>query len=165
MKRELRRAPDEKYLGGVAAGVAYRFGIPTVAVRIAWLLTLLSHPSSGAGAALYILLWIFLPSWATTPEDYEQVAGEKWKVPNLEKYNLFKRYNLPTDSVAFTCLFIIVIGISIINNGYSKLFGMVIVPEDEGLVPGLVAIAVGLFFLIWHFIRTKKLQDKDVQKQ
>jgi phage shock protein PspC (stress-responsive transcriptional regulator) len=72
MTRKLRKVPDKKWIGGVCAGVAYWAALPAWVVRLVLTLSVLFM---GFGFLLYILLWIFMPAWDQTPEDYEAVAG------------------------------------------------------------------------------------------
>lgn len=72
MERKLRKVAERKWIGGVCAGVAYWLGFPAWLVRLAWVFALFYY---GAGFFLYILLWIFMPKWDVTPEDYDQLSG------------------------------------------------------------------------------------------
>lgn len=54
---KLYRSSQNKMLAGVCAGVADFFGLDVKLVRLVWLLALLF----GAGAILYIMLWIVVP--------------------------------------------------------------------------------------------------------
>ena len=54
---KLYRSSQNKMLAGVCAGVADFFGLDIKLVRLVWLLALLF----GAGAILYIILWIVVP--------------------------------------------------------------------------------------------------------
>ena len=47
-------------LGGVAAGLAYRFGLPVWLVRLGWLLLFL--PGGLPGVVPYVILWLVIPS-------------------------------------------------------------------------------------------------------
>jgi len=47
-------------LGGVAAGLAYRFGLPVWLVRLFWLILFL--PGGLPGIVPYVILWILIPS-------------------------------------------------------------------------------------------------------
>ena len=49
---------DGKVIAGVCSGVARYFGIQIRTVRFAWIIFILL---GGAGFALYLVLWIFLP--------------------------------------------------------------------------------------------------------
>lgn len=68
---KIYRFPDEAWLGGVCAGIAYKFKIQSWIPRLAWTLAVLIY---GVGILPYILCWIFIPP-ADTPEDYDDVCG------------------------------------------------------------------------------------------
>jgi phage shock protein C len=61
---------NENWLGGVCAGLAYWMKIPTWIVRMLWFCLIWIY---GIGAGAYILLWIFVPEWDRTPEDYHKL--------------------------------------------------------------------------------------------
>lgn len=54
---KLYRSSQNKMLAGVCAGVADFFGLDVKLVRLVWFIALLF----GAGAILYIILWIVVP--------------------------------------------------------------------------------------------------------
>ena len=56
----LYRPRRGRMLAGVAAGMAYRFGLPVWLVRLGWLLLLL--PGGLPGILPYAILWIVIPS-------------------------------------------------------------------------------------------------------
>jgi phage shock protein PspC (stress-responsive transcriptional regulator) len=56
--REWTRARTGKVIGGVARGLATRFGLPVAAVRLAFLLAL---PLGGWGLLVYLACWIAMP--------------------------------------------------------------------------------------------------------
>lgn len=68
----LRRIKAKGWVGGVCAGFAYWLAIPAWIVRLVLTLLVLVF---GFGVLLYILLWIFMPTWTDVPEDYERRAG------------------------------------------------------------------------------------------
>lgn len=70
--RKLRKVTKNEWIGGVCAGVAYWFGIPVWLIRLVWVCVALFY---GVGVGLYILLWIFMPTWDKTPTDYKEVTG------------------------------------------------------------------------------------------
>lgn len=70
--RKLRKVREKGWIGGVCAGIGYWLGIPTWVVRLVLALSLLLF---GFGAVTYLLLWVFMPAWEATPEDYETIAG------------------------------------------------------------------------------------------
>lgn len=55
---QLRRSISDRWIGGVCGGLAQMTNIPAWSWRILFVLTLLLN---GLGAAMYILLWIFVP--------------------------------------------------------------------------------------------------------
>ncbi len=71
--RKLRKLPQESMIGGVCSGVAYWLGVPVWIVRLVWVISALFM---GFGFGLYILLWIFLPTWDETPLDFKEVTGD-----------------------------------------------------------------------------------------
>ena len=54
---KLYRSSQNKKLAGVCAGLADFFGLDVTLVRLVWLFALLL----GAGALLYIIMWIVVP--------------------------------------------------------------------------------------------------------
>ncbi len=77
--RKLRKIPfPEKWLGGVCSGVAYFYGFHVWAVRLIYFAICLFGfwPLPVAFAALYFLLWLFLPKWKEMPDDFAEVTGD-----------------------------------------------------------------------------------------
>lgn len=70
--KKLRRVVGEKWIGGVGAGVAYWLGTPAWLVRLVWVVFGFCY---GLGVVIYILLWMFMPRWSETPDDYQERAG------------------------------------------------------------------------------------------
>jgi signal transduction histidine kinase len=62
--RILRRDRDEAWLGGVAAGIARRFGVDVSLVRLAFVI---ATAAGGVGAAAYALGWLLVPAGGTGP--------------------------------------------------------------------------------------------------
>lgn len=56
--REWTRARTGRFLGGVARGLATRFGLPVAALRLVFLLSVLL---GGWGILVYAALWIAMP--------------------------------------------------------------------------------------------------------
>ncbi len=77
MGRKLGRIQGRGWLSGVCSGVAYKLGIQAWLVRLFWFITIfpLGRALGDSGFWIYILLWIFLPRWDKTPEDYDEVSG------------------------------------------------------------------------------------------
>ncbi len=56
--REWTRAREGRWMGGVARGLANRFGLSCVALRLAFILTALV---GGWGIVIYLALWVLMP--------------------------------------------------------------------------------------------------------
>ena len=57
--QSLRRSRGERWLGGVCGGLAGTFGLDTWVWRL--LFTVFTILTSGFGALVYLLMWIFVP--------------------------------------------------------------------------------------------------------
>ncbi|MEO9570557.1 MAG: PspC domain-containing protein [Polaribacter sp.] len=79
--KKLFRDGDDKFLGGVAAGIAHYFDIDTIWIRLGLLALFFG---AGFGIILYIILWILLPEAKTTAEKL-QMEGEPVNIDNIEK--------------------------------------------------------------------------------
>ena len=79
--RKLYRDGDDKFLGGVAAGVGHYLGIDAIWLR---LLLIALFFSAGFGFLIYIILWVLLPEATTTAEKLE-MEGEHVTIDNIEK--------------------------------------------------------------------------------
>jgi phage shock protein PspC (stress-responsive transcriptional regulator) len=79
--KKLYRNGDDKFLGGVASGLGYYFGIDSIWVRLSMILLTLF---GGFGIPIYIILWILLPEAKTTAEKLE-MEGEAVNIDNIEK--------------------------------------------------------------------------------
>lgn len=79
--KRLFRDGDDKFLGGVAAGVAHYLDLDVIWVRLAFLLLGIF---TGIGILAYIILWILLPEAKTTAEKL-QMEGEAVNIDNIEK--------------------------------------------------------------------------------
>jgi phage shock protein C len=56
----LYRPRNGRIIGGVAAGLARRFGIPVWLMRVFWLILFL--PGGLPGIVPYVILWLLIPS-------------------------------------------------------------------------------------------------------
>ncbi|WP_299157188.1 PspC domain-containing protein [uncultured Tenacibaculum sp.] len=79
--KKLFRDGDDKFLGGVCAGLAHYAGIDVIWVR---LLSLVLMFGAGFGFIAYFILWILLPEAKTTTEKL-QMEGEAVNIDNIEK--------------------------------------------------------------------------------
>lgn len=86
-QRTLFRDPDNKMLGGVAAGLANYFGWDPLAFRIIFVLLLFGF---GFGVLVYIVLWILIPE-ARSTADRLRMRGQPVNVDTIKKrFNDFK---------------------------------------------------------------------------
>ena len=91
--RKLLRDPEQKVMGGVAAGLSAYLGIENpVWVRLVWACAALY---GGIGAGIYLLLWAILPE-ARTAEDYAAMSGKPvdWRSVSTyarEEFDAFSR--------------------------------------------------------------------------
>jgi phage shock protein C len=58
--RGLVRSRKHRLIAGVAGGMAERFGVPVILVRLIWLLLLL--PGGLPGLIPYAICWLLIPS-------------------------------------------------------------------------------------------------------
>ncbi|OIO10530.1 MAG: transcriptional regulator [Flavobacteriales bacterium CG03_land_8_20_14_0_80_35_15] len=79
-QKKLFRDGDDKFLGGVAAGIGHYFGIEPIWIRLIWLLLAFA----GFGFLLYIILWILVPVAKTTAEKL-QMEGEAVNISTIER--------------------------------------------------------------------------------
>ena len=80
--RKLYRDIDNKYIGGVSAGLGHYFGIDAVWVRLLWIL--LTIFSWGGFIFIYALLWILIPEAVTTAQKLD-MSGESVNINTIEK--------------------------------------------------------------------------------
>ena len=79
--KKLYRDGDDKFLGGVASGIAHYLEIDPIWVR---LILIAMFFGAGFGFLIYIILWILLPEAKTTAEKL-QMEGEPVNIDNIEK--------------------------------------------------------------------------------
>ena len=79
--KKLFRDREDKFLGGVASGLAHYTNIDTIWVRLFFILTAVT---TGFGFLIYIILWVLLPEAKTTAEKL-QMEGEDVNIGNIEK--------------------------------------------------------------------------------
>lgn len=79
--KSLFRDPDDKWLGGVCAGLGHYLGIESLWVRFGFLALFLF---AGTGLLVYILLWALVPL-ARTRADKMQMRGEQQNLHNFKR--------------------------------------------------------------------------------
>ena len=92
--KKLFRDGDDKFLGGVASGIAHYFDIDTIWIRLGLLALFFG---AGFGVILYIILWILLPEAKTTAEKL-QMEGEPVNIDNIEK-KIREEFNNVSENV------------------------------------------------------------------
>lgn len=92
--KKLYRDGDDKFVGGVAAGIAHYFDVDVIWIRLAFILFFIG---GGFSLLLYIILWILLPEAKTTAEKL-QMEGEPVNIDNIEK-KIRKEISAMTESI------------------------------------------------------------------
>ena len=80
--RKLYRDPEDKYIGGIAAGLGHYFKIDATWIRLIWLFSALF--SGGVFTLIYILFWILVPL-AKTTGDLLRMKGEPVNIATIKK--------------------------------------------------------------------------------
>ncbi|NVJ88977.1 MAG: PspC domain-containing protein [Flavobacteriaceae bacterium] len=92
--KKLFRDGEDKFLGGVAAGIAHYLNVDIIWIRLAFLA---SFVLGGFGFLLYIVLWILLPEAKTTAEKL-QMQGEPVNIDNIER-KIREEFNNVSENV------------------------------------------------------------------
>ncbi|MCL6265469.1 PspC domain-containing protein [Flagellimonas myxillae] len=79
--KKLYRDIDQKYIGGVCAGLEHYLGIDALWVRLLFIILTIF---SGFGLVAYILLWILVPEATTTSQKLD-MSGEPINISNIER--------------------------------------------------------------------------------
>ena len=80
IKKQLFRDTEQGFVGGVAVGLAHRFSLDPVIVRLLFVLALFA----GFGALAYILLWLVTPA-ARSASDRVQMRGRPVTLDNIKR--------------------------------------------------------------------------------
>ena len=86
--KKLFRDTNDRFIGGVASGLAHYIGMDPVWMRLIWILIVLA--GVGSPILVYIILWILIPEAPTTSEKL-RMKGEPVNLSNIEK-SLKKEY-------------------------------------------------------------------------
>lgn len=79
--KKLYRDIDNKYIGGVCAGLEHYLGFDVIWIRLIFIILGIF---TGFGFIAYILLWILVPEAATTSQKLD-MRGEPVNISNIEK--------------------------------------------------------------------------------
>ncbi len=80
--KKLYRDIDNKYIGGVCAGLEHYLGVDALWIRL--IFVLLAIFTTGFGLIAYILLWILVPEAVTTSQKLD-MRGEPVNISNIER--------------------------------------------------------------------------------
>lgn len=86
--KKLFRDTNDRFIGGVASGLAHYIGMDPVWMRLIWVLIVLA--GVGSPILVYIILWILVPEARTTSEKL-RMKGKPVNLSNIEK-SLKKEY-------------------------------------------------------------------------
>ena len=127
--KRLYRDPDQRYIGGVCAGIAAWIGINPVILRLAFIVFAFF---GGASIPVYVLLWIIIPKAKTTAQKLS-MRGEPVTIGNIEK-NIKESLSDPELKQSFH---------NFLNEAgefFGKLFG---------IFGRIIAVLLGLFLFCW----------------
>ncbi|WP_455497726.1 PspC domain-containing protein [Coprobacter sp.] len=80
--RRLFRDRDDAFLGGVASGLGYYFGVSTALVRILFILFTFF---TGYAVLIYMIMWICIPEAKTAAQKLE-MRGEPVTIDNIKRF-------------------------------------------------------------------------------
>ncbi len=80
--KKLYRDIDNKYIGGVCAGLEHYLGVDALWIRL--IFVLMAIFTTGFGLIAYILLWILVPEAVTTSQKLD-MRGEPVNISNIER--------------------------------------------------------------------------------
>ena len=92
--KKLFRDTEDKFIGGVASGIAHYFDVDVIWVRLLFIIFFIG---GGFSLLLYIILWILLPEARTTAEKL-QMEGEPVNINNIEK-KIREEFNNVKDNI------------------------------------------------------------------
>lgn len=124
----LLRSETDKMIAGVCGGLASYLGVDPVLVRLAFVILLLA---SGIGFAIYIILWIIMPTTARGQDDIRILSEEMVDDPSVYKTRFSPAATVGVLLILFGAFFLL-----------SQLGGM------PGYIWPIILIAAGLFYLI-----------------
>ncbi len=131
--KRLYRSAKNKVFGGVAGGIAEYFDIDPIIIRLLFVVIAFA---GGGGAVVYLILWIALPLEPITMFNMNMGSGEPGDNPG-EQFKAGYNTGAPSNP-----------------------FNIPVKPENRnGLIGGIVLIALGLIFLANRFIPNINFRD------
>ena len=126
-KKRLYRSAKSKVFGGVAGGIAEYFDIDPIIIRLLFVIIAFA---GGGGAIVYLILWIALPLEPITPYTMNMGAGESFGTETPGNQSASASPDGASDPMSFP----------------------VKKENKNGLIGGVILIALGLIFLANRFI-------------
>lgn len=127
-QNRLMRSESDKMIGGVCGGLSAYLGVDPVLIRLAFVILLLA---SGVGLAIYVILWIIMPTESRIEPEIRVMSEDAYTDPSAMKARF---------SPAAT------VGVLLI------LFGAFFLMSQWGGAPGyiwpIILIGAGLYYLI-----------------
>lgn len=124
----LMRSDTDKMIAGVCGGLAAYLGVDPVLVRLAFVILLLA---SGVGLALYVILWIVMPTASRVPPEIRIMDEEMPGDPSAYKTRFSPSATVGVLLILFGAFFLL-----------SQMGGM------PGYIWPIILIAAGLFYLV-----------------
>lgn len=78
--RRVSRSTSQRWVGGVAGGLAEHFGVPVAAIRVAFVVATLA---GGLGLVAYALMWVFLPLQPADAASPSRPGEPGWDITGL----------------------------------------------------------------------------------
>ena len=94
--KKLFRDREDRFLAGVASGLAHYFDMDVIWMRLLFIIATVF--TSGFGLITYIVLWIVTPEAKSTAEKL-QMEGEKVNIDNIEK-KIREEFNSMKETIA-----------------------------------------------------------------
>lgn len=71
----LTRSTTDRYIAGVAGGIADHLGLDPALVRVLWVIAIVF---GGFGFLAYVILWVVLPEGSSSPSSAIAIAEERY---------------------------------------------------------------------------------------
>ncbi len=155
--RKLYRDYDNKFLGGVCAGLAQYFGFDALWIRLIAIIIVLA--GVGSPILVYIILWFIIPKANTTSEKLA-MAGKPANITNIEKKIKegfddvqerisdvdFQQVGQKAKSGASSFFDSLGDILVVVLKGFAKLFGVIFIVTAASLLIGIIFSAISVSF-------------------
>lgn len=161
--RKLYRDYDNKFLGGVCAGLAQYFGIDALWIRLLAIIVVLA--GVGSPILVYIILWIIIPKANTTSEKLA-MAGKPANISNIEqkikeglddvqeKFNDVNFDRVGQRAKSGAASFFDTIGniLTVFLKIFAKFFGVIFIIIAASILISVIMSALGVSFFNFDLI-------------